>query len=55
MVVVDKLRKASHFIPIKTTHKATNIADIFMKKKFQLQGIMKVIIYDRDPKFTGNF
>ena len=31
MVVVDKLSKESHFIPIKTTYKAANIAHIFMK------------------------
>ena len=31
MVVVDKLSKAAHFIPIKTTYKAANIADIFLK------------------------
>ena len=31
MVVVDKLTKAAHFIPVKTTHKATNIASIYMK------------------------
>ena len=28
MVVVDKLTKATHFIPVKTTHKAANIAII---------------------------
>ena len=55
MVVVDKLSKASHFIPLKTTYKATNIVDIFLKQIFQLHGILKVIISDRDPKFTGNF
>jgi hypothetical protein len=32
MVVVDKLTKDAHFIPLKTTHKATNVADIFMKE-----------------------
>ena len=32
-----------------------NIADIFMKKIFRLHGIPKMIISDRDPKFTGNF
>jgi hypothetical protein len=32
MVVVDKLTKAAHFIPLKTTHKATNVIDIFMKE-----------------------
>ena len=34
MVVVDKLSKAACFIPIKTTYKATNIADIFLKTNF---------------------
>jgi hypothetical protein len=32
MVVVDKLTKAAHFIPLKTTHKEVNVADIYMKK-----------------------
>ena len=34
MVVVDKLSKAAHFIPIKTTYKAANIANIFLKQIF---------------------
>ena len=55
MVVVDKLSKATHFIPVKTMYKAANIADIFLKQIFRLHGIPKVIILDRDPKFTGNF
>jgi hypothetical protein len=32
MAVVDKLTKDAHFILLKTTHKATNVADIFMKE-----------------------
>ena len=55
MVVVDKLSKETHFIPVKTTYKAANIVDIFMKEIFWLHGIPKVIISDRDPNFTGNF
>ena len=55
MVVVEKLSKASYFIPVKTTHKYANITDIFMKEIFHLHGIPKVIISDRHPKFTGNF
>ena len=31
MVVVDKLSKATHFIPVKYTYKNVNITDIFMK------------------------
>ena len=53
--MVDKLSKALHFIPVKTTYKASNIADIFMKEIFRLHGIPKVIISARDTKFTGNF
>ena len=34
MVVVDKLSKAAHFIPVKTTYKDANIADIFLKQFF---------------------
>jgi hypothetical protein len=32
MVVVDKLTKSAHFIPLKTTHKAADVIDIFMKE-----------------------
>ena len=55
IVVIDKISKEAHFIPVKTTHKAFNIAEIFMKQIFHLHGIPKVIISNRDPKFTGNF
>ena len=30
-VVIDKLSKASHFIPMKSTYKAVNIIDTFLK------------------------
>jgi hypothetical protein len=32
MVVVDKLTKAAHFIPLKTTQKAANVVDIYMRE-----------------------
>jgi hypothetical protein len=32
MVVVDKLTKAAHFIPLKITHKAANVVDIYMRE-----------------------
>jgi transposase InsO family protein len=55
MVVVDKLSKETHFILVKSTHKAIDIANIFMKDIFRLHGIPKMIISDRDAKFTSNF
>jgi hypothetical protein len=55
MVVVEKLMKDAHFIPLKTMHKATNVVDIFMKEVTRLHGIPKTIVSDRDPKFTSDF
>ena len=55
MVVVDKLTKVAHFIPLKTTHRAAGVADIFVKEVALLHGILKTIVSDRDPKFTSNF
>jgi hypothetical protein len=54
MVVVDKLTKAAHFVPVKTTHTTTNIAEIFMKEIVRLHGIPRTIISDIDTKFTSN-
>ena len=55
MVVVDKLTKAAHFIPLKTTHRAADVADIFLKEVAHLNVIPKTIVSDRDPKFTLDF
>jgi hypothetical protein len=40
---------------VKTTHKATDVANIFMKEVACLHGIPKTIVSDRDSKFTSNF
>jgi hypothetical protein len=55
MVVVDTRTKAAHFIPLKTNHKATNIADIFMREITRLHDIPKTIVSNRDPKFNSKF
>ena len=54
-VVIDKLSKGAHFIPIKSTYKAVKIVDIFLKEIFRLHGIPKTIILDQDVNFTRNF
>ena len=51
-IVINKLAKGTHFIPIKSTYKAVKIADIFLEDIFRLHGIHKVILLDRDVKFT---
>jgi hypothetical protein len=47
MVVLDKLTKETHFIPVKTTHKETNIAEIYMKEFARLHGVPKEIVSDK--------
>jgi hypothetical protein len=55
MVVVEKITKDAHFIPLKTTHKVADVADIFMKEVARLHEIPKTIVSDKDLKFTSNF
>ena len=55
MVVVEKLTKAAHFIPVKSTHKIDDIAKIFVRDIFKLHGLPKAIVFDLDVKFNSNF
>jgi len=55
MVVVEKLTKEEHFILVKTTHKETNIADMYMREVARIHGVPKKIISTIEPKFTSNF
>jgi hypothetical protein len=55
MVVVDKLSRSAHFIPVKLTCKEIDIANIFMKEIFKLHCMPKKIVSDGDTKFTSNF
>jgi hypothetical protein len=54
MVVVDKLTKVSHFVPVKTTHTTTNISEIYMREIARLHGIPRTIVSDRDTNVTSN-
>ena len=55
MIVVEILTKGDQFIPVNTTHKETELADIYMKELAILHGILKVFVSYKDSKFTGYF
>ena len=55
MVVVDKLTKDAHFVPLKKTHTTTNIVEVYMREIARLHGIPKEIVSNKDTKFTSNF
>ncbi|PKA64998.1 hypothetical protein AXF42_Ash011600 [Apostasia shenzhenica] len=54
-VVVDRLTKSAHFLPIKTTDTAERLTKLYVEQIIRLHGIPKVIISDRDSKFTSHF
>jgi hypothetical protein len=55
MVVVDKLTKVSHFIPVKSMQKEIDIVEIYMCDVSKLHGVPKKIVSDRYSKFTSNY
>ena len=55
IVVIDILTKYAHFISISSKAKAIQVANSCVKNIFKLHGFPKVIVSDRDPKFTSNF
>ena len=55
LVVVDRLTKVAHFIPVKSTATAVDIARVFVREIFRLHGMPKILVSDRDVKFTSHF
>ena len=55
LVVVDKLTKSSHFIPVRDTYDVMDVARLFINEIVRLHGVLKKIISNRDPKFTSRF
>jgi hypothetical protein len=54
-VVVDRLTKSAHFIPMKTTNLALDLVPLYMKEVVRLHGVPKSIFSDRDSKFVSKF
>ncbi|PNX58197.1 transposon Ty3 gag-pol polyprotein, partial [Trifolium pratense] len=55
LVVVDRLTKFAHFIPLKTDYTSRSVAEAFMHHIVKLHGMPKSIVSDRDKVFTSQF
>ncbi|WVZ76109.1 hypothetical protein U9M48_024111 [Paspalum notatum var. saurae] len=54
-VVVDRLTKVAHFIPVKTTYSGAKLAELYMSRIVCLHGVPKKIVSDRGTQFTSHF
>ena len=54
-VVVDRLTKSTHFLPMRTNYSLDKLAKLYIKEIVRLHEIPISIILDRDPRFTSRF
>ena len=55
LVVVDRLTKYAHFVPVSHPYTAAMIASLYMSHIFKLHGMPASIVSDRDATFTSMF
>ena len=54
-VIVDRLTKSAHFVPVQTTYNSEWVAKIYIREVVRLHGVPISIISDRGTQFTSHF
>jgi hypothetical protein len=54
-VITDRLTKVAHFIPVKTTYKVSQLAELYVARIVSQHGVSKKIILDKESQFTPDF
>ena len=54
-VIVDRLTKSAHFLPICNKFSLDRFAKLYINEVVRLHGVPVSIVSDRDPKFTSRF
>jgi hypothetical protein len=54
-VIVDRLTKSTHFIPVATTYRVRQYAELYISHIVRYNGITKTIISDRGSIFVAHF
>ncbi|KAJ9538736.1 hypothetical protein OSB04_031469 [Centaurea solstitialis] len=54
-VIVDRLTKSAHFLPIQEGCSVDKLSELFQREIIRLHGTPVSIVSDRDPRFTSRF
>jgi hypothetical protein len=54
-VIINRLTKVTHFIPIKMMYTGPQLAELYISKIISLHGVPKKIVFDRGTQFTSKF
>jgi hypothetical protein len=54
-VIMDRLTKSGHFIPVNTCYNVQKYAEIYIARVLCLHGVLKTIISDRGSQFFARF
>ena len=54
-VIVNRLTKSAHFLPIRMTYTMDQLAKVYVKEIVRLHGVPISIIFDRDARLTLTF
>ncbi|KAI3815735.1 hypothetical protein L1987_15415 [Smallanthus sonchifolius] len=54
-VIIDRLTKSVHFLPIREDYRVRKLAQIYIDEIVSRHGVPLNIIYDRDARFTSRF
>ncbi|KAD6119070.1 hypothetical protein E3N88_10341 [Mikania micrantha] len=54
-VIVDRLTKSAHFLPIRETYTSEKLSELFVKEIITRHGVPVSIVSDRDTRFVSRF
>jgi transposase InsO family protein len=54
-VIVDRLTKVAHFVPVKTRYATKKLVDLYVEHILRLHGAPRSIVSDRGPQFVAKF
>ena len=54
-MIVDRLTKSAHFIPVRIDYSMDRLAELYVNEIVRLHGVPLSIVSDRDSRFTSRF